>query len=268
MRVMQLKHTLLGILTLALAVSMGAGCSKSKKLRVGVISGFEEEVAAVAIKLAKERYGTDAELVVFSDYVNPNAALADGSLDVNAFQHQPFLTQQVKDRGYKIVPVGKTFVYPIAAYSKRIKSVSELKDGAEVAVPNDPTNLGRALLLLQKQGLITLKPGSGAQASVLDVAQNPKKLRIVELEAPQLPRALPDVDLAVINTNYASQIDLSPTKDGLFREGSDSPYVNLIVARDDNKNSEAVRNFVKAYQSDEVYEKAKTLFQGGVIKGW
>jgi D-methionine transport system substrate-binding protein len=264
---MHLKHTVLSILAVVVALT-ATGCGKSKKLRVGVISGFEEEVASVAVKLAKERYGTDAELVVFSDYVNPNAALADGSLDVNAFQHRQFLDQQIKDRGYKLVPVGKTFVYPIAAYSQRIKSVAELKDGAEVAVPNDPTNLGRSLLLLQKQGLLKLKPGAGAQASVLDVVQNPKKLRIVELEAPQLPRALPDVDLAVINTNYASQIDLSPTKDGLFREDEDSPYVNLVVAREDNKDSEAVRNFVKAYQSEEVYQKAVALFQGGVIKGW
>jgi len=264
---MHLKHTVLSILAVLLALT-SVSCGKSKKLRVGVISGFEEEVAAVAVKLAKDRYGTEAELVVFSDYVNPNAALADGSLDANAFQHRQFLDQQIKDRGYRLVPVGTTFVYPIAAYSKRIKSLAELREGAEVAVPNDPTNLGRSLLLLEKQGLIKLKPGVGAQASVLDLVQNPKRLRIVELEAPQLPRALPDVDLAVINTNYASQIDLSPTKDGLFREDRDSPYVNLVVAREDNKDSEAVRNFVKAYQSDEVYQKAVALFQGGVVKGW
>ena len=261
-------------LSLLLAVSLLAslsvlGCRRhSGKLKVGVISGAEEQVAAVAIQLAKQKYGVDAELVTFSDYMNPNAALADGSLDVNAFQHRQYLDQQIKDRGYKLVAVGNTFVYPIAGYSLRIQHLGDLKDGAQIAVPNDPTNLGRALVLLEKQGLFTLKPGKGAHATSLDIQDNPRKFRVVEIEAPQLPRALQDVDLAVINTNYASQINLSPTKDGLFSEDKDSPYVNLIVSRDDNRDSSAVRNFVKAYQSDEVYAEATRVFHGGVVKGW
>ncbi|MET0342374.1 MAG: methionine ABC transporter substrate-binding lipoprotein MetQ [Polyangiales bacterium] len=259
----------LSMLLAALALSASAACGKSeKKVKIGVISGAEEQVAEVAVKLAKERFGAEVELVVFSDYVNPNAALADGSLDANAFQHRPFLDQQVKDRGYKLAVVGNTFVYPIAAYSKKIKKLSELKDGAEIAVPNDPTNLGRALVLLEKQGLLKLKPGVGAKATSLDIAENPRKLKVVELEAPQLPRALPDVDLAVINTNYATQIDLSPTRDGLFHEEKDSPYVNLIVSREDNKGRKEILDFVKAYQTDEVYAKARELFQEGVVKGW
>lgn len=265
---MQRKHALLS-LVVALALSAGAACSKSeKKVKVGVISGAEEQIAEVAAKLAKERYGADVELVVFSDYVNPNAALADGSLDANAFQHRPFLEQQIKDRGYKLAVVGTTFVYPIAAYSQKIKKLSELRDGAEIAVPNDPTNLGRALVLLEKQGLLKLAPGVGPKATALDIAANPRKFKVVELEAPQLPRALPDVDLAIINTNYAAQIDLSPTRDGLFHEEKDSPYVNLIVAREDNKDRKEIRDFVEAYQTDEVYAKARALFQEGVIKGW
>ncbi|MET0390731.1 MAG: MetQ/NlpA family ABC transporter substrate-binding protein, partial [Polyangiales bacterium] len=147
---------------------LAAGCSRGPgKLKVGVISGKEEEVAQVAVKIAKERFGVEVELVTFSDYMNPNAALADGSLDANAFQHRQYLDRQIADRGYKLVPVGNTFVYPIAAYSQRWKRLDELKDGAQIAVPNDPTNLGRALVLLEKQGLFKLKPGVGVLASVL-----------------------------------------------------------------------------------------------------
>jgi D-methionine transport system substrate-binding protein len=248
-----------------------AGCGKSNpaaRFRLGVISGPEEQVAEVAKQVARDKYGLEVELVVFNDYNTPNAALADGSIDANAFQHTPFLDQQIKDRGFKLAVVGRTFLYPIAGYSKRIKQLADLKDGAQIAVPNDPTNLGRALVLLEKQQLIALRPGAGAGATPLDIAANSHRFRIVELEAAQLPRVLEDVDLAIINTTYAAQIGLTPTTDGLFVEGTDTPYVNLIVARADNKDADAVRTFVKAYQSEEVFDAAKNIFHGGVIKGW
>jgi D-methionine transport system substrate-binding protein len=248
-----------------------SGCAKRNpgaRLRLGVISGPEEQVAEVAKQVAREKFALEVELVVFNDYNTPNAALADGSIDANAFQHTPFLEQQIKDRGFKLAIAGRTFLYPIAGYSKRIKSLAELKDGAQIAVPNDPTNLGRALVLLEKQQLIALRAGVGAGATPLDIAANPRRFRIVELEAAQLPRVLEDVDLAVINTTYAAQINLTPTKDGLFIEGTDTPYVNLIVARADNKDAVVVRTFVKAYQSEEVFTAAKNIFRGGVVKGW
>lgn len=251
-----------------LLTACGQKEADSNKIKVGVISGAEEQVAEVAKKVAKQQYGLDVELVSFSDYITPNAALADGSLDVNAFQHKPYLDQQIADRGYKLAVVGNSFVYPIAGYSKKIKNVNELADGASVALPNDPTNLGRSLLLLQAQGLIKLKDGSGLNATLLDVVDNPKKLKLVELEAPQLPRSLDDVDLAIINTTYASQIGLTPPKDGLFVEDKASPYVNLIVAREDNKDAENVQKFVKAFQTEEVYQAANEVFKGGVVKGW
>ena len=222
----------------------------------------------MARKVAKERHGLDVELVTFSDYITPNAALADGSLDANAFQHRPFLDQQVRDRGYRLAVAGRTFVYPLAAYSRRIRKLSDLADGGQVAVPNDPTNLGRSLTLLEKQGLLRLRPGAGLLATVLDITDNPRPLRIVELEAPPLPRALSDVDLAVINTTYASQAGLSPTRDGLFAEDRNSPYVNLIVVREESRDARNVRIFVQAYQSDEVYAAAQRIFDGGVVKGW
>lgn len=246
----------------------GCGEKKDNHLKVGAIAGAETQVAEEAAKIAKEKFGLEVEIVQFSDFATPNVALNDGSIDVNAFQHKPYLDSQIKDRGFKLVAVGNTFVYPIAGYSKKIKAVSELKEGSQIAVPNDPTNLGRSLLLLQKQGLLKLKDGSGLTATVLDIVENPKKVKIVELEAAQLPRALEDVDLAIINTVYASQVNLQPTRDGLFVEDKDSPYVNLIVARENNQNDEKVKNFVKSYQDEAVFKKATELFNGGVVKGW
>ncbi|MDV2857178.1 methionine ABC transporter substrate-binding lipoprotein MetQ [Oceanimonas sp. AH20CE76] len=266
----------LGLLASALAL---AGCGEqneqttaeaeaAKPLRLGVIAGAEEQVAEVAARVAKEQYNLEVELVSFSDYVTPNVALSDGSLDINAFQHKPYLDKQIADRGYELVPVGNTFVYPIAAYSRVVKSLDELSDGAKVAVPNDPTNLGRSLLLLEQQGLIEVDDAVGLEATPLNITGNPKNLDIIELEAPQLPRSLDDVAFAVINTTYASQIDLLPGRDSLFVEDKESPYVNLIVSRKDNQNDERIQTFVKAYQSEEVYQAALELFKGGVVKGW
>ncbi|QBH95674.1 MetQ/NlpA family lipoprotein [Limnobaculum zhutongyuii] len=251
-----------------------AGCGQEEKnpnhIKVGVIVGAELKVAEVAKQVAKDKYGLEVELVSFNDYVLPNEALSKGDIDLNAFQHKPYLDQQMKERGYKLAVVGTTFVYPIAAYSKKIKSIDEIQDGAQIAVPNDPTNLGRSLLLLQKQGLIKLKEGVGLMPTVLDVVENPKHLKIIELEAPQLPRSLDDnqVTLAIINTAYSSQIGLTPTKDGIFVEDKDSPYVNIIVSREDNKDSENVKKFVQAFHSDEVFNAADKEFKGGAIKGW
>jgi len=258
-----------GALIGALAL-VGCGQDEKDHIKVGVIVGAEQQVAEVAAKVAKDKYGLDVELVTFNDYVLPNEALSKGDIDANAFQHKPYLDQQIKDRGYKLVSAGNTFVYPIAGYSKKIKALSELQDGAQIAVPNDPTNLGRSLLLLQKQGLIKLKDGVGLLPSILDVTENPKNLKIVELEAPQLPRSLDDaqIALAVINTTYASQINLTPAKDGIFVEDKDSPYVNMIVTREDNKDAENVKKFVQAYQSDEVDQAANKVFDGGAVKGW
>ena len=240
----------------------------NSKVTIGVIAGAEAQVAEIAAKVAKEKYGLDVKLVTFSDYITPNAALDEGSIDANAFQHKPYLDQQVTDRGYKFAVAGNTFVYPIAGYSNKIQAVNELEFGDQIAVPSDPTNLGRSLILLEQQGLLTLKEGVGLKATVLDIVGNDKELKIVELEAAQLPRSLDDVSLAIINTTYASSIDLSPEQDGLFVEDKESPYVNLIVAREDNVQAENVQNFVKAYQSEEVYQAAMEIFKGGVVKGW
>lgn len=262
----------LGIITFSLSV---AGCGKNKTndahhIKVGVASGPEYAVAQAAQKVAKDQYQLEVELISFNDYVIPNEALNQGDIDVNAFQHKPYLEEQSKQRGYKLAIVGKTFIYPIAGYSKKIKNLSELKDESTIIIPNDPTNGGRSLLLLQKNGLLKLREGVGLLPKVTDITGNPKKLKILELEAPQLPRALDDqnVTIAIINNTFASQAGLVPAKDALFVEDKDSPYVNLIVSREDNKNDKKVQQFIKAYQSAAVEQAAIKEFKGGAIKGW
>ncbi|WP_250695243.1 MetQ/NlpA family lipoprotein, partial [Escherichia coli] len=172
--------------------------------------------------------------------------------------------------GYKLVAVGNTFVFPMAGYSKKIKTVAQIKEGATVAIPNDPTNLGRALLLLQKEKLITLKEGKGLLPTALDITDNPRHLQIMELEGAQLPRVLdePKVDVAIISTTYIQQTGLSPVHDSVFIEDKNSPYVNILVAREDNKNAENVKEFLQSYQSSEVAKAAETIFNGGAVPGW
>ncbi|HGM5493198.1 TPA: MetQ/NlpA family lipoprotein [Serratia fonticola] len=262
----------------ALAAALAAtlllqGCDQKadqNHIKVGVINGAEQDVAEVAKRVAKEKYGLDVELIGFSGSLLPNDATDKGELDANVFQHRPFLEQQNKDHGYKLVAVANTFVFPMAGYSKKIKSLSELQDGAVIAIPNDPTNLGRALLLLQKVGLIELKQGKGLLPTSLDISANPHNYQIMELEGAQLPQLLddPKVAVAVISTTYINQIGLTPTKDGIFIEDKDSPYTNIVVAREDNKDAQNVQNFVKAYESDEVAKAAEKIFNGGAVKGW
>lgn len=244
--------------------------NNSNHIKVGVESGPEFKVAQAAQKVAKEKYGLDVELIQFNDYVMPNEALSQGDIDLNVFQNKPFLDVQAKQRGYKFAILGNTFVYPLAGYSKKIKTIADLKEGSTIIIPNDATNSGRALLLLQKANLLKLKDGVGLLPTVNDIVANPKNLKIVELEAPQLPRALDDqkVTIAIINNTFAGPAGLVAKRDGLFIEDEKSPYVNIIVARDDNKDQDNVKKFVKSYQSPEVAEAAEVAFKGGAIKGW
>ena len=239
-------------------------------IRVGITSGPERDIAEAAKKEAKEKYGLEVELVVFNDYVVPNEALSQGDIDVNAFQHIPYLEEQSGHRGYKLAVVGKTFVYPMIAYSKKIGDISELKNGNTVVIPNDPTNGGRSLLLLEKYGVIGLKKDIGLLPKVTDITENPKQLKFLQIEAPQLPRVLDDreVTLAVINNNFAAQAGLDAEKYGILKEDKNSPYVNVIVAREENKNDEKVKNFVRAYQSGAVEAAARKAFNGSAVKGW
>ena len=249
-----------------------AGCGQSNDgsgpLKVGVMAGPEADVMKVAADIARQDHQVEVELVEFSDYLSPNIALSDGSIDANAMQHQPYLENIVRDRGFKLVAVGNTFVYPIAAYSKKLKDISELQDGARIAIPNDPSNEGRTLILLHQRGFIKLKDVNNLAATPADIVDNPRNFQFVELDAAQLPRALDDVELAFINNTYAVPAGYSPARDALLLEDKESPYVNLIVAREDNKDDPRVAALVKAYQSEAVAAKADELFKGSAVAGW
>ncbi|CAM2876178.1 methionine ABC transporter substrate-binding protein MetQ [Glaesserella parasuis] len=246
-----------------------APAAQAQKIKVGVMSGPEHTVAEKAAQIAKEKYGLEVEFVLFNDYALPNTAVSKGDLDANAFQHKPYLDKDSASKGLdNLVIVGNTFVYPLAGYSKKIKNVAELQDGAVIAVPNDPSNLARALILLEKQGLIKLKDNTNLFSTSLDIVENPKNLKIQEVDTSVAAKALDDVDLAVVNNTYAGQVGLNATEHGVFVENKESPYVNIIVARKDNQVSEAVQNFVKAYQTEEVFQEAQKHFKDGVVKGW
>ena len=201
------------------------------------------------VKPALAKEGVNLDIKVFTDYVQPNQQVADGHIDANFFQHKPYLDTFNKEHKTDLVSVAVVHVEPFGAYSTKIKSLDELKEGALVAIPNDPSNGARALLLLQKAGVLTLKDPSNILATSRDVDQNPKKLKFKELEAATRPRVLADVDIALINTNYALEAKLNPTEDALYIEGSDSPYVNILVARPDNKDSAAMQKLIEALRA-------------------
>ncbi len=254
------------------ATALLAGCGQSDDanapLKVGVMAGPEADVMRVAADIAKNQHNLTVKLVEFSDYVSPNVALADGDIDANAYQHQPYLDSMVRDRGFKLTSVANTFVYPIAAYSKTLKNISELPDGAKIAIPNDPSNEGRSLILLHQRGFITLKDPTNLEATPADIINNPRNFKFIELDAAQLPRSLADVDLAVINTTYAAPAGYSPGKNALLVEDKESPYVNIIVTREDNKNDPRVALLIKSYQTDAVKAKATELFNDSAVAGW
>ena len=262
------RKLLQSTLALALAATFSTSLlAQDKPLKIGVTAGPHAQIFEQVKKVA-ERDGLKIQVVEFSDYVQPNAALAAGDLDANSYQHKPYLDQQVKDRGYKLVSVGYTVNFPLGLYSKKVTKLQDLKDGARFGIPNDPTNGGRALLVLQDQGLIKLKPGAGLKATPLDVVENPKKLKFVELDAAQLPRSLDDLDASAINTNYALSAGLTPGKDAIAQEAAKSPYVNLLAVREQDKDKPWVAKLVKAYHSEEIRKFIQTEFKGAVLTGF
>jgi len=236
-------------------------------LRVGVTAGPHAQILEVVARVAA-RDGLQIKAVEFSDYIQPNAALSTGDLDANSYQHQPFLDQQVKDRGYKIVSVAKTVIFPMGIYSQKVKSIAELPQGGRIGIPNDPTNGGRALAVLAQAGAFQLREGLDFRATVADIVQNPKRLRVVEIDAAQIPRALPDLDAAAINTNYALPAGLNPVRDAIAVESRESPYANLIAVREQDRARPEIAKLVKAYHSDEVKRFIEETFQGSVVPAW
>lgn len=260
------RHTTLLLAAVSLAILMGVGTvgAAQQVLRVGASPVPHAEILEV-VKPILAKDGIDLRIIEFTDYVLPNLALADGELDANFFQHIPYLETFSADRRLNLTWIAKIHIEPMGIYSRRVKDLKNLANGATVGIPNDPTNGGRALLLVQEAGLIKLKPNVGLAATVFDIAQNPKRLKFRELEAAQLPRALPDVDIAVINTNFALEANLAPLKDAIFMEGSESPYANVLAVRSVDKNKALVKKLAQALQSATVKKFILDKYQGAVV---
>ena len=250
------------IAALATVAAFSAHAAEEVKVAATAVP-HAEILEFVKPKLAEQ--GVELEIKVFTDYVQPNIQVAEKRLDANFFQHQPYLDEFNKGKGTELVSVAGVHIEPFGAYSSKLKSLEELPDGANVVIPNDATNGGRALLLLAKAGVITLKEGAGITATPKDIADNPKHIKVRELEAATLPRVLTQVDLALINTNYALEAKLNPTQDALVIEGSDSPYVNILVARPDNKDSAAMQKLAAALHSEEVRQFIEEKYKGAVV---
>ena len=244
--------------------------TESITVKIGVVGEDNEQWTPVVENLAKE--GINIELVKFSDYVIPNQALADGDIDLNSFQHYAFLNNQIKDQGLELTAIGETIIAPLGLYSEKISDVSELKEGDKIAIPNDATNGGRALKVLESAGLIKVDPEAGYTPILSDIVENPLNLEFVEVEAAITPSLLPDVAAAIINGSHAVSNGLYPLEDAIYletvQEGSDNPYINVIAARTADKDNEVYKRIVEAYQTDEVAELLEELYKGGFIPAW
>ena len=241
-----------------------AGGDKKVTLKIGATPVPHAEILNF-IKPALAKEGVDLQIIEFTDYVKPNMALADKELDANFFQHSPYLEKFAKDRNLPLVSLGKVHIEPMGIYSKKLKDVKAIADGGKVAIPNDPTNGGRALAILAKAGLITMKDGVGVNGTVADVTANPKHLQFVEVEAALLPRSMDDVDLSVINSNFAMEAKLNPVKDSLFTEAKDSPYANIIAIRKGDEKRPELQKLMKALTSPEVKKFIEDKYKGAVV---
>lgn len=256
------------LVSAALAVGLfsAATAALATPLKLGVSAGPYGEILEFTAKLAAKE-GIEAKVIEFTDWNMPNAALQAGDIDANNFQHQPFLDNQIKQRGYDIVPVAKSVVVPMGVYAKKAQSLSDLKPGATISLPNDPTNGARALFLLAKAGVIGLKDGAGLGTTIADIASNPKNVKFVELDAAQLPRSLDDVDASVITLNYAVLAGLDPKK-SLLLEDDQSKWHLVWAVRKDRIEDPTIKRFIALYRSPEVRQFVETRFNGTIIPTW
>ncbi|HCJ57607.1 MetQ/NlpA family ABC transporter substrate-binding protein [Lutispora sp.] len=268
------------VLALLLLASLTIGCApkeeaapaaaeneKETVLKVGATPIPHAEILEV-VKPLLEKKGLKLEVIVFNDYVQPNTALADKELDANFFQHQPYLDNFNKERGLNLVSAAKVHVEPLGLYSKKINSITELKDGSTIAIPDDATNNARSLLLLQENGIIKLKDGGSISSSENDVVENPRNLKFQAIEAAQLPRVLEDVDAAIINTNFAIPANLNPVKDALLIEDGNSPYANTLVIRGGDEGREDLKELSNALNSPEVKKFIEEKYEGAIIAAY
>ncbi len=260
------KITAIVLLSVLITASVFAAGVKEESNVLTV--GATPEPHAVFLDLVVDdlaAQGITLKIVEFTDYVTPNKALEDGQIDANFFQHIPYLESFNTEQGYHLANAGGIHIEPIALYSRKVKSVSAIPQGATIAIPNDPTNGGRALLLLESAGLITMKKGAGITATPFDIEKNPKELKFHEIEAASLPRVLTDVDAAVINGNYAIPAGLKANKDGLAIEGADSPYVNVIAVKEGRETDPNIVALVKALQSQEIKDFVAETYPNGEV---
>lgn len=253
--------------SLSAFASLPAMAQDKKVIKVGIMAGEEEDTWRVVAEEGAKR-GLTIETVIFNDYTQPNEALERGEVDANAFQHQPYLDNQIKSQGYNISIAGYTAVWPIGVYSRKFKGVAEVPDGATIGVPNDPSNEGRALRVLQDEGLLKLKDGVGILATVVDIAENPKNLQIKELDAGVVGRAIEDLDAAVVNTDWALKAGLTQD-DRIATEKIDgNPYRNFIAVRTADLDQPWVKELVASYQNDAVKAKFDELYKGAGISAY
>lgn len=252
---------------IAATVALVAGAASAETIRVGVTAGPHAEIMDVVKKVAAGR-GIDIKVTEFTDYVIPNQALALNDLEANSFQHEPYLKNQISKTGWKIVKVANTIASPQGVYSQKYKTLSDLPQGARVAIANDPSNGARGLMILALHGVIKLKNPNDVTSTIADITDNPKKLRFVELDAAQLPRSLQDVDVVSINNNYAVQAGLNPAVDAIAREATDGPWVNILAVREEDKDKPWVKQLVEAYHSQDVKDFLDKRFKGTYIATW
>ena len=264
-----MKKLFIEIISLLLAVTLTACGGKTerddKTLLVAATSKPHGDILEEAKNILKDDYDIDLEIKILDDYYIFNRSLNDGDVDANFFQHQPYLDEFAAEHSVKLVSAGGGHIEPMGIYSKKVKALDELKDGALVAIPNDPTNGGRALILMAKAGIITLKDNNDIKATVQDVVANPKNIQFQEVEAAQLPRVLDDVDAAVINTNYAMQAGFVPASDALIIEDSTSPYVNIVAVREGDQEKPAIQKLMKALKSEAVKKFIEEKYKGAVV---
>lgn len=258
---------LLGTSLALAAVGLAPAAAQTPVIRVGVTAGPHAEIIEVVRKTAAER-GIQIKPVEFTDYVIPNQALANKELEANSFQHEPYLKNQIAKTNWKLAKVGYTIASPMGFYSKKYKSFAEVPAGATVAIQNDPSNAARSLQLLHANNVVKLKDGNSVTAGLIDIVENPKRYKFVELDAAQLPRSLPDVDAAAVNNNYAVQAGLDPVKDSIVKETADGPWVNIIAVREEDKDKPWVKDLIGVYQSEPVKQFVLQRFKGAYVPAW
>lgn len=254
----------LSLLLVLLLVFLSSGVYAEEVLRVGATPVPHGDILTQVVPLLEEQ-GIKLEIIEFTDYVLPNLALNDGEIDANFFQHTPYLEGFNRDHRLNLVSLAEIHIEPLGIYSKRVSSIDEIPAGATIAIPNDPTNGGRALLLLQSAGLIKVDPKADITPTIFDITENKLKLKFFEIEAAQLARTLDDTTAAVINGNYALLADLVPTRDALFLEGAESPYANVLAVRAEDVNNPALLKLAEALKSDVVRDFILSTYGGSVV---